>query len=179
MGARRDAFTAACEIALAVEALARGSRSGTTVGTVGVVRVEPGAVNVIPGRVTIDVDVRDSDLGARTAVVKGVLATIHDVGERRGVGVGVETVVHDSPATCAPQIIAAVRGACETEQISWQAMTSGAYHDAMVLGAELPMGMIFVPSRNGLSHHPDEYTAPEELELGVRVLGEALHTLTR
>ncbi len=81
MGARRDAFTSACEIALAVEALARGSRSGTTVGTVGVVRVEPGAVNVIPGRVTIDIDIRDSDLAARTDVVNGLLTTA----ELRGV----------------------------------------------------------------------------------------------
>jgi hydantoinase/carbamoylase family amidase len=178
MGARRDAFTAACEIGLAVERLARGSRSGTAVGTVGVVRVEPGAVNVIPGRVSIDIDIRDSDLAARTEVVDGVLTTIRNVGEHRGVGVEIETTVHDLPAACAPEIVAAVRDACETEAISWQAMISGAYHDAMVLGAELPMGMIFVPSRDGLSHHPDEFTAPEGLELGVCVLTGALRTLT-
>ena len=178
MAARRDAFIAACEVALAVEARARSSRSGTTVGTVGVVRVEPGAVNVIPGRVTIDIDIRDSDLAARTDVVDGVLAEIGAVGERRGVEVEIETTVHDLPAACAPEIVAAVRGACENQEISWQAMTSGAYHDAMVLGAQLPMGMIFIPSRGGLSHHPDEYTAPEELELGVRVLAGALRTLT-
>ena len=169
---------AACEVALAVEERARSSRSGTTVGTVGVVRVEPGAVNVIPGRVTIDIDIRDSDLASRTYVVDGVLAEIRVIGERRGVEVEIETTVHDLPAACAPEIVAAVRGACENEQISWRAMTSGAYHDAMVLGPHMPMGMIFIPSRDGLSHHPDEYTAPEELELGVRVLAGALRTLT-
>ena len=178
MRARHDAFMAACEISLAVESLARDSRSGTGVGTVGVIRIEPGAVNVIPGRATIDIDIRDSDLDARTEVVDGVLVTIRDVGERRGVEIEIETTVHDSPAACDPEIVAAVRGACETGRISWQAMTSGAYHDAMVLGAQLPMGMIFVPSRDGLSHHPDEFTAPEELELGVRVLAGALETLT-
>jgi acetylornithine deacetylase/succinyl-diaminopimelate desuccinylase-like protein len=57
------------------------------------------------------------------------------------------------------------------------AMTSGAYHDSMVLAAAVPIGMIFVPSRDGISHHPDEYTTPEELDLGVEVLAGALRRL--
>jgi acetylornithine deacetylase/succinyl-diaminopimelate desuccinylase-like protein len=56
-------------------------------------------------------------------------------------------------------------------------MISGAYHDAMILGAEVPIGMVFVPSRGGISHHPDEFTAPEQLEAGVRVLGSVLAEL--
>jgi acetylornithine deacetylase/succinyl-diaminopimelate desuccinylase-like protein len=146
---------------------------------VGVVRVEPGAVNVIPGRVTIDIDIRDSDLDARTGVLDRVLAEIDAVGERRKIAVEVETTMYDRPAASDPAIVAAVREACETRQIRYRAMTSGAYHDAMVLGTELPIGMIFVPSRDGLSHHPGEYTAPEELETGVQVLAGALSALTR
>ncbi len=179
MGARRDAFSAACEIALVVEAAARTSPSGTTVGTVGVVRVEPGAVNVIPGRATIDIDIRDSDLDARTGVLDRVLAEIQAVGERRQIAVEVETTMYDRPAASDPAIVAAVREACHAGEIPYRAMTSGAYHDAMVLGTELPIGMIFVPSRDGLSHHPDEYTAPEELEIGVQVLAGALSALAR
>jgi ureidoglycolate amidohydrolase len=179
MSARRDAFTAACEVALEVEALARSSPSGTTVGTVGVVRVDPGAVNVIPGRATLEIDIRDADLAARTQVVDGVLAAIHEVAARRGIEVEIQTTMYDRPAVCDANIVAAIRGACESQQIRYRAMISGAYHDAMVLGAVLPIGMIFVPSRGGLSHHPDEYTAPEELEFGVRVLAGALRTLCR
>jgi hydantoinase/carbamoylase family amidase len=177
MALRRDALAAASEIVLAVERLARESASGTTVGTVGVLRAEPGAVNVIPGRVTIDIDIRDSDLAARTQVIDATSAAIEEVSSRRQIAVELETTVRDEPAACAPHIIEAVRDACEAQAITYRVMTSGAYHDAMVLGAKLPIGMIFVPSRDGLSHHPDEYTASYELELGVRVLAGALRTL--
>jgi hydantoinase/carbamoylase family amidase len=178
MALRRDALAAASEIVLAVERLALESASGTTVGTVGVLRAEPGAVNVIPGRVTIDIDIRDSDLAARTRVIDATSAAIEEVSARRQIAIEVDTTVRDEPAACAPHIVEAVRGACEAQGIAYRTMTSGAYHDAMVLGAKLPIGMIFVPSRDGLSHHPDEYTAPDELELGVRVLAGALRTLT-
>ena len=58
-------------------------------------------------------------------------------------------------------------------------MTSGAYHDAMILAAEVPVGMVFVPSAGGISHHPDEYTAPEQLDAGVKVLAGVLSRLSQ
>jgi len=177
MELRRDELTGASELVLEVERLARQSPSGVTVGTVGVLEVSPGAVNVVPGQVRMDIDIRDSDLEAREAVIDGVLAGLDAIAERRGLAVNVTPITRDDPAACDPRIVEAVRNACEALGTPYLGMTSGAYHDSMVLGSQLPIGMIFVPSRDGISHHPDEYTAPEELELGVGVLAGALERL--
>jgi hydantoinase/carbamoylase family amidase len=177
MTMRRDALAGAAEIVLAVERLARDSASGTTVGTVGVLDLEPGAINVIPGRVAMDIDVRDRDLAVRDRVVSELLETIERVARARGLDVTIEMVTHDVPQACAPRVIDAVRGACEALEIPHRAMVSGAYHDSMVLGAAVPMGMIFVPSVDGISHHPDEDTDPEHLDLGVAVLTATLERL--
>jgi hydantoinase/carbamoylase family amidase len=178
MALRRDALTAAAEIVLAVERLARGSSSGTTVGTVGVLGVDPGAVNVIPGRAVLDIDIRDHDLAVREQVVAAMLDTVRRVASERELEVTVETITHDVPAACDPRVVEAVRGACEALEIPHRGIVSGAYHDSMVLGSKVPMGMIFVPSIGGISHHPDEDTEPAHLDLGVAVLAGALERLS-
>lgn len=177
MGLRRDALVGAAEAIGAVERAARGSSSGTTVGTVGVVRALPGAINVVPGIATLDVDVRDSDEGAREAVVAGIVDDAIAIAAARGLELRVEEIVTDTPVTCAPEVVAASVAACEELSYTFRRMISGAYHDAMILGRRFPVGMIFVPSRGGVSHHPDEYTAPEELDRGVDVLAGTLERL--
>lgn len=174
---RRDALAGAAEAMLALERLARDSVSGTTVATVGVIRAVPGAINVIPGRVELAVDIRDRDLGARTGVVDAFAHALGEIAVRRGLSVEMSTISQDRPATCAPDVVSAARGACEEAGCSYIEMVSGAYHDAMILGAEVPMGMVFVPSLGGVSHAPEEYTAPEEIDRGVRVLELTLATL--
>jgi acetylornithine deacetylase/succinyl-diaminopimelate desuccinylase-like protein len=74
-------------------------------------------------------------------------------------------------------VIEAAEAAARELGLPFRRMTSGAYHDAMIMGARVPIGMIFVPSAGGVSHHPDEYTAPADLENGVRVLAGALARL--
>ncbi len=177
MDLRRDALAGASEVVLEVERLARASRSGSTVGTVGVLRVSPGAVNIVPGEVQMDIDIRDSDITARTEVVDELLGILEDVAGRRKLGLEVSTISRDVPAACSPRVVSAVRLACEELALPYLAMTSGAYHDAMVLGAIVPVGMIFVPSAGGISHHPDEYTDPEDLDRGVAVLARTLARL--
>ena len=177
MTLRADALAGAAEIVLAVERLARDSATGTTVGTVGTIEAAPGAVNVIPGEVTIDVDVRDVVLDAREVVVAAIEAEVEATCARRGLVAQTRQMVFDRPAPCDPHIVATVRTACGELEIPYLDMASGAYHDAMVLGARVPIGMIFVPSRDGLSHHPDEYTEPAALDLGVHVLAETLEKL--
>ena len=177
MRLRRDALAGAAEAMLALERIARGSASGTTVGTVGVLRVRPGAINVVPGEVELDVDVRDSDRAAREQVVEGLLAETRAIVERRGLEVEVEPIVDDEPVACDPRVVDAAAGAAEELGLPFRRMTSGAYHDAMVMGSRVPIGMVFVPSAGGISHHPDEYTAPEDVERGVRVLAGTLARL--
>jgi hydantoinase/carbamoylase family amidase len=177
MGLRRDALVGAAEATVAVERIARASSSGTTVGTVGVVRALPGAINVVPGAVELDVDVRDSDAAAREAVVDGIVAAARQIAGARGLELEVTEIVEDVPVTCDPAVVAAAQAACAELGLQARTMLSGAYHDAMIMGRRVPVGMIFVPSRGGISHHPDEYTAPEELDRGVAVLAGTLARL--
>ena len=100
MGLRRDALAGAAEAMVALERAARESPSGTTVGTVGVVRARPGAINVVPGEVELDVDVRDSDLAAREQVVQAIVAAAREIGARRDLDVEVTPIVEDVPVTC-------------------------------------------------------------------------------
>ncbi|HEY6759274.1 MAG TPA: M20 family metallo-hydrolase [Baekduia sp.] len=179
MGLRRDALAGAAEAIVAVEAAARASSSGTTVGTVGVVRALPGAINVVPGVASLDIDVRDSDAPAREAVVAEIVARARAIGAARALDVRVEEIVTDAPVACDPEVIAASAAACEELGLPFRRMISGAYHDAMIMGRRVPVGMIFVPSRGGVSHHPDEYTAPEDLDRGVAVLAGTLERLAR
>jgi hydantoinase/carbamoylase family amidase len=177
MGARRDALAGACELVVDLERLASGSRSGSTVGTVGVISARPGAINVIPGEVELQVDIRDHDLETRTAVVDAFLWAVRTVTTRRGLEYDVKTITRDEPAACSEVVVGAARDACRELEIDFMEIVSGAYHDAMVLGAQIPIGMIFVPSARGISHSPHEYTAPEEVERGVQVLAGTLRIL--
>ncbi len=177
MALRRDALVGAAEAIVAIERIATGSTSGTTVATVGIVRARPGAINVVPGSVALDVDVRDSDAQAREAVIDEIVATAQAIATARQLTVTVEEIVTDTPVACDPTIIDATVAACDALALPYRRMISGAYHDAMIMGRRLPVGMIFVPSRGGVSHHPDEHTSPHELEQGVAVLAGTLERL--
>lgn len=177
MDLRRDALAGAAEAMVALERAARESPSGTTVGTVGVLRLRPGAINVVPGEVELDVDVRDSDVAARDHVVAAILAAAREIAERRGLELDVTPIVEDVPVACDPRVVDAAEASCRELSLPFRRMISGAYHDAMIMGRKVPIGMIFVPSVDGVSHHPDELTAPEDLDRGVRVLASTLARL--
>jgi hydantoinase/carbamoylase family amidase len=177
MGVRRDALAGAAEAVTTLERLATEAASGTAVATVGVVRVRPGAINVIPGEVALEVDIRDRDAKVRTELVDRFLAELKSIAELRGLFVDITTLARDEPIACHELVVDAARHACEGLGIPCLAMISGAYHDALVLGAQLPAGMIFVPSSAGVSHSPDEYTPPQDIERGVAVLAQTLAEL--
>jgi len=178
MPGRRDAFLAAAEIALAVESAARSTGSIDTVGTVGVCDVFPGAVNSIPSRVRIEVDVRDIDGTRRDSVLKKISEACEATAARRNVKVQSELVNADPPAQCAPAVVDSLVQACEKHSIPFDRMISRAYHDSLFMSRVSPTAMLFVPSRGGVSHRPDEYSSPEAIAQGVLVLAEALVTLS-
>jgi allantoate deiminase len=177
MALRRDALAGAAELMLTLERLARDSPSATTVATVGVIHALPGAINVVPGEVELEIDVHDSDGVARAAVVEGLLTAAAQLCARRGLELETSVIASDEPAACSELVIAAAQLACAELGLACRRMISGAYHDAMVLGSQVPIGMIFVPSAGGISHHPDEYTSPEEIDAGVDVLASVLARL--
>ncbi|UJR87130.1 M20 family metallo-hydrolase [Sandaracinus amylolyticus] len=170
MPARRDAMTAAAEIVLAVEHAAKSTKSPDTVGTVGVVRVHPGAINSIPSRVHLEIDLRDTDLASRQDAFAAIQDAITRVQRERGVEIAVRTINEDPPAISEPAIVDAIEASARALDLRTRRMPSRAYHDALFMARIAPTAMIFVPSVAGVSHRPDELTHPEDLAHGVAVL---------
>ena len=177
MPGRRDAFLAAAEITLAVESAAKATGSVDTVGTVGVCEVFPGAINSIPSRVKIEIDIRDIDLARRDAVLTAVREMCDKVRGARGVKIRVETINADAPAQSSPKILAALTGACELVGLPFRTMVSRAYHDSLFMSRIVPTAMLFVRCRGGVSHRPDEYSSPEDIAAGALVLAHTLMSL--
>ncbi|MGZ7081286.1 MAG: hydantoinase/carbamoylase family amidase, partial [Thermoanaerobaculia bacterium] len=178
MPGRRDAFLAAAEIALAVEHAVLSTGSIDTVGTVGVCDVFPGAVNSIPSRARIEVDVRDIDQTRRDGVLKQIADACAATAAKRRVKVHSEVVNADPPAHCDPVVVDALIQGCETHKIQYERMISRAYHDSLFMSRIAPTAMLFIPSRGGVSHRPDEYSSPDAIAQGVLVLAEALVQLS-
>jgi len=178
---RRDALCAAAEMILSVErhALAANEKAGgvDTVATVGMVGVHPGAVNSVPSRVTLTLDIRDTDVARRDGVMEAFHADIAEIEKRRHVKVSEETINADAPAKSSEHIVAVLEELCEAEGASYKKMVSRAYHDSSFVATIAPVAMIFIPCRAGVSHKPDEYSTPEAIALGTRILALALAKL--
>ncbi|MGA7752268.1 MAG: M20 family metallo-hydrolase [Candidatus Sulfotelmatobacter sp.] len=176
---RRDALCAASELILALEGAARNSGAVDTVATVGICDVFPGAVNSIPARVRFSVDIRDTDLRRRDAVIQKLEESCTATSAKRQVKIHSELLNADAPAESGPVIVSALSDACRKHGFDYLAMTSRAYHDSLFMSRIAPVAMLFIPCRNGYSHRPDEYASPEDIARGALVLAETLATLAR
>lgn len=174
---RHDPALAAAEVMLAVEQAARSTGSRDSVATCGLVQVAPGAVNSIPRHVRLEIDVRDIDGARRDRMLEAIRTVVPLAAARRGCGWSEELLNSDPPATCAPSLVATVEQVSAGLGLSCQRMISRAYHDALFMAQICPTTMIFVPSKEGISHRPDEFTSPAEIENGVRVLAGVLAEL--
>jgi ureidoglycolate amidohydrolase len=177
MPERRDALCAASELILAVENAARATGSIDSVATVGICDVFPGAVNSIPSRVRLSLDVRDTDLARRDEVIEQIERAGKDIAAKRKVSIRTELLNADAPADCAAMVIEALTRAAEKHKINAQPMISRAYHDSLFISRIAPVAMLFIPCRNGYSHRPDEYASPEDIARGTLVLAETLGSL--
>jgi ureidoglycolate amidohydrolase len=176
---RHDALCAAAELILEVESAARASGASDTVATVGICEVFPGAVNSIPSRVRLSIDIRDTDLQRRDIVVRTIEVTCHSISANRQLSIHSELLNADAPADCAPAIIEALSDSCRKHQLNFLPMVSRAYHDSLFIARIAPVAMLFIPCRNGYSHRPDEYAAPEGIVRGTLVLAETLAALSK
>ncbi|MFQ3647022.1 MAG: M20 family metallo-hydrolase [Anaerolineae bacterium] len=179
MPERHDALTASAELILAVERIARASTSPDAVATVGYLEVYPGAVNSIPSRVTLQVDIRDINLASRDAMLDGIVTALHEITERRGVQPEVSILNRDAPCTSGDALVSLLRQTAEALGLPYQVMVSRAYHDTLFMAQICPTTMIFVPSQHGYSHRPEEYTSPQEIANGVMMLAQALATASQ
>jgi ureidoglycolate amidohydrolase len=175
---RHDAFCAAADLALAVETAAKSTGAIDTVATIGICEVFPGAVNSIPSRVRLTVDVRDTDQARRDGVLASIQKSCDAIARSRGVRIQSNLLNSDAPATCDTELIAALIRACKVHGLSYDCMVSRAYHDSLFMARIIPVGMLFIPCRGGLSHRPDEYSSPEAIANGALVLAETLAELS-
>jgi ureidoglycolate amidohydrolase len=178
MPERRDALCAAAELILAIENAARNSGVIDTVATVGMCDVFPGAVNSIPSQVRLTVDIRDTELHRRDAVIHAIKTACRAISEKREVSIGTELLNADPPADCAPEVVDALAQSCKKHGMSFLRMVSRAYHDSLFMARVAPVAMLFIPCRNGYSHRPDEFASPEDIARGVLVLAETLCRLS-
>jgi N-carbamoyl-L-amino-acid hydrolase len=174
---RRDALCAAAELILSIEKHALATGAIDTVATVGTCDVYPGAVNSVPSKVTLQVDIRDTDPARRESVMRAVRADVEAIAARRRVRIAEALVNADEPATCSPHIVGTIDEICRTFGVAPKHMVSRAYHDSLFMAQVAPIAMIFIPCRGGVSHRPDEYASPTDIALGTRVLAAALGTL--
>ena len=174
---RRDALCAAAELILSIEKHALATGVVDTVATVGTCDVYPGAVNSVPSRVALQVDVRDIDPARREGVMQSVRRDVEAIGKRREVRIAESLVNADDPATCSPHIVEVIDQVGRAAGVAPKHMVSRAYHDSLFLARIAPIAMIFIPCRGGVSHRPDEYAAPADIALGARVLAATLATL--
>lgn len=171
---RCDAFMATAEIALALEKLGRNSISEYTTATIGKIEVVPNAENVIPGKVIFSIDIRDCDYECKNHLISDLKEKIKEIEAERKVQVKLTQYNNDYPMKCDTNIIKKLENACEKEHIPYIKTISGAFHDSMLVGEFAPVAMIFVPSRNGISHSPDEWTDFGDIATGTDVLTDVL-----
>ncbi len=174
---RRDALCAAAELIVSIERHALATNAIDTVATVGTCDVHPGAVNSVPSRVTLQLDIRDTDPTRRESVMQAVRADIEDLRNRRQVTITEELINADAPAQSSPHIIETLEQICTAQSIPYKKMVSRAYHDSLFMARIAPIAMLFIPCRNGVSHRPDEYAAPADIARGTHVLAAALAKL--
>lgn len=177
MAERRDALCAAAELVLAIENAARTSGAADTVATVGMCDVFPGAVNSIPSRVNLTLDLRDTSLERRDRVMRAIRSTGESIASKRQVNLRIDELNADAPARSDPSIVEALSESCTKHGWAFMRMVSRAYHDTLFMSRISPVAMLFVPCRNGYSHRPDEYASREDIERGVAVLAETLARL--
>ncbi len=174
MDARQDALLAAAQFILAVNKVITGVE-GKQVGTVGRISASPGAPNVIPGNVKLSLEIRDLS----SEKIKMLFASVREEAEK--IASASDTQIrftpidaNSEPALTDKNIQAAIAEVATKLGLSFRQMQSGAGHDAQDMALIAPAGMIFVPSKAGISHSPKEYTSPEDMANGANVL---LHTI--
>lgn len=177
MHLRHDSLAGAAEFIAFVEQYARARPP--LVATVGTIQVPAGAANVIPGQTIVSLDVRHpSDDACRDGVAE-LLEAAKRIARGRGLGCDWEQTMKHQATACAPGLTEVLSASVEAVQERSLALVSGAGHDAVVMASLTPVAMLFVRCRDGLSHHPDEYAAPADMEVALRVMVDFLERLVQ
>ncbi|MDP4163614.1 MAG: Zn-dependent hydrolase, partial [Bacillota bacterium] len=175
MNMRRDALTAAAKVMLAIEEEA--AKTGSTVGTIGQLQLFPGGINIIPGRVEFSLDLRDINEAVRDEVEGRIVEVAHAICAKQDVKLTIEELQRIAPAPCSEIVRDAAKASCETLGVKNFTLPSGAGHDGMQFTNLCPMGMLFIRSKNGVSHDPAEWSSKDDCADGANLLGHTILNL--
>lgn len=179
MEMRKDALVAAAEIITTVEEVcSRHSdiEQGRVVGTVGALKIEPGVINAVPGKAELSIDIRSITAEAKDRAAGAVKRRAEAIATKRQIQIKILPIRRELPVALDERLIQVIKKECENGGIPHEIMPSGAGHDAMQMAKITRAGMIFVPSKRGVSHSPMEWTDPEDICLGTQLL---LQTIIR
>ena len=177
MEMRKDALVAAAHLIAYIEEVCSkysALEKGRVVGTVGAMKIEPGVINAIPGKAELSVDIRSISAEAKEQVARLVERRAQEIAAKRNISVEILPIRSEEPVTLDEGLLPLIKEICEEKQIPYEIMSSGAGHDAMQMAKITRAGMIFVPSKKGISHSPLEWTDPEEICLGAQILLETM-----
>jgi N-carbamoyl-L-amino-acid hydrolase len=181
MEMRKDALVAAAQLIEYVEKICRKFSSmekGRVVGTVGAMKIEPGVINAVPGRAELSIDIRSTSAPAKDKVARLVKQRGAAIARDRGIAIEVLNIRAEDPVPLDKRLLRVTRQLCDEKAIDYEIMPSGAGHDAMQMAKITPAGMIFIPSRRGISHNPLEWTDPDDIALGAQLLMETMIRVT-
>ena len=173
MQPRQDALVAAADLVLFINNAAKETTDGT-VATVGEISISPNASNVIPAFSKISVDLRSKNQSSLEKLSADIQHRIQAVEKERNVQIECNAGIYVAPVSMDADVMKELENQCRLLGFGYLIMDSGAGHDAMNMAAICPANMIFVPSKDGLSHHPDEWTDYEQLQKGIELM---LHTI--
>ncbi len=173
MGLRKDALAAGAQLILAIETICK-SRGEEMVGTVGKMTLAPNQVNVVPGRAGLELDLRTSDDQLFERIDAEILQVCDAVASQRGLEITLSQRSSEPPVSLPEDLSRVIGSVCQDLGLSYLKMPSWAGHDANRMAKITKTAVIFVPSRQGLSHCPQEWTEEKDMEAGVRVLSETL-----
>ena len=176
MTLRKDALAAASRVVLAVESIAQ-QHPGDPVATVGRLEVWPNAANVVPGSVSMTVDIRDLSPAVLDQVVASLEAELERISNATGCPIRLEPQFQVEPTPADAMVMSTIASVATDLGLNWSGLPSRASHDAQEIGRRWPMGMIFVPSRDGLSHSAAEFTSDRQCVDGLAVLLETIQRL--
>lgn len=176
MDMRQDALVVAAKIVAQLPDLVKNEEKGTVI-TTGQLNVYPNGANVIPEKVVFTIDLRSGDEETMERVLETVEKFIQ-AEEKAGINIDIEQKLWVPPKKLNEQIHHLLQKSAEKLGITYMTMPSGAGHDAMIFSDFTDTGLIFIPSKNGISHHPDEWSEFEDIARGIDVLFEAVKVLT-
>jgi len=179
MDRRKDAFSGLAEVAGEINRVLEEDGAANSVATIGRVVLGPGAANVVPRTAEFSLEVRDLDPEVLEALALSFRKTISAVARRRGLMFEYEVVSELEPVVCDAKIMDIIAAKSDAIGVKRHTLPSGAAHDAMQMASLARMGMVFVPSKDGRSHTPKEWTDWESIELGSSVLLNTLVELAR